>query len=121
MITYSSTASAHVAECPGFVDITDDIQELLAGSNIKDGVVTLFTADESAALVVNERESGLLTDMKTAVNRVSSGARIPRLGLRSVVFPAVDGRIYLGGWQRVMLVGLSEAGVKNVVMQVTGE
>lgn len=110
-----------MAECPGFVDITDEVQRLLGASKIKHGLVSLFTADESAALVVNERESGLLSDMKDAVGRLSSGAGIPRLGLRSVVFPAVEGRMYLGGWQRVMLVGLAEAGTKNVVVQVTGE
>ncbi len=106
---------------PAFADITDEVQAVVAESGVEQGLVSLFTADETAAIVVNERESGLLADMENAVARLSATSGAPRIGLRSVVFPAVRGVLYLGGWQRVMLVGLAGEGPKQIVVQVTGE
>jgi secondary thiamine-phosphate synthase enzyme len=107
-----------------FVDITDDVENALAGSGISSGQVTVFTPDGSCVLVVNERESGLMKDIREAMERLQadcSSERKALLGSASVTLPAVDGRLRLGVWQRLLLVELEEARTRKVVVQIVGE
>jgi thiamine phosphate synthase YjbQ (UPF0047 family) len=43
------------------------------------------------------------------------------IGSTSVVIPAVDGRLRLGTWQRVLLVELDEPARRSFLVQVVGE
>jgi secondary thiamine-phosphate synthase enzyme len=86
--------------------------------------VTVFSPDTTCALLVNERESGLLEDIKRAIARLNpngSDARAGMLGATSVVLPAVDGHLRLGTWQRVLLVELREPSQRSIVIQIVGE
>ena len=121
----------HQTECPTrttavseFVDITEDVQGALDSSGIADGQVTVFCPETACAILVNERETGLLEDIKRAIGRLSSNGAGPRAGMvgaSSVVLPAVDGRLRLGTWQRVLLCELEGAGDRSVVVQIVGE
>lgn len=83
--------------------------------------MTVFSLEDSSSIVVNERESGLIGDIKQALERLGNGGRRPLVGSASAVLPAVDGVLRLGEWQRVMLVELDEPAERSVLVQVVGE
>jgi secondary thiamine-phosphate synthase enzyme len=107
-----------------FVDITDDVEATVAACGISDGQVTVFSESSSCALVVNERESGLIEDIRKTVDRLdSAGSRSDGhlIGSNSVVLPAVQGRLRLGTWQRLLLVELEKPDTRRIVVQILGE
>ena len=124
MRTHQIECEAKTNAAPSFVDLTEDIQRTLDESGISDGQVTVFSPNTTCALLVNERESGLLEDIKRAIVRLSPNgddARAGMLGATSVVLPAVDGQLRLGMWQRVLLVELEEPSQRSFVIQIVGE
>ena len=124
MRTHQMECEAETKAAPSFVDLTEDIEKALDESGISSGQVTVFSPDTTCALLVNERESGLLEDIKRAIARLSpngTGARAGMLGATSVVLPAVDGQLRLGMWQRVLLVELQRPSRRSIVIQIVGE
>jgi thiamine phosphate synthase YjbQ (UPF0047 family) len=123
MRTRQAECTVSTLAVPDFVDITDEVQEFLEGSGIYDGHVTIFSRSSSSPLIANERESGLLKDIKTAMARLDGTLRDgrPIIGSTSLMLPAVAGKLRLGTWQRVLLVELSQAGPRSVIVQIVGE
>ena len=124
MRTHQDRCVAVTARAPDFVDITSDVEAALGRSGIRDGHVTVFSSEESCALLVQELESGLLADIEQTLDRLGAmrrRARTALLGSASVVLPAVDGRLRLGVWQRVLLVELVEGRPRSVTVQIVGE
>lgn len=124
MRTFSAERSISTTGSPEFIDVTDEIVEELSRSGIRSGMVTVFSLQDSCALVVNERESGLLSDIKLALERLDvehARNRKTMIGSTSVVLPAVDGRLRLGTWQRVLLVELDEPAPRAFLVQVMGD
>jgi thiamine phosphate synthase YjbQ (UPF0047 family) len=107
-----------------FVDITDEVQDAVSASGLRTARVTVFSPGEGCSLVVNERESGLLKDIRRAMDRLGAAGPMERtktVGMRSVVIPVVDGRLRLGTWQRLLVFELEEASDRHVVVQMVGE
>ena len=124
MRTHRDDCSAQTREVLDFVDITDDVQATVGDCGINDGQVTISCACSSCVLIVNERETGLLDDIRRATARLAApGAaeRYPLLGTSSVVVPAVAGRLRLGMWQRLLLVELERPDTRKIVVQIVGE
>jgi secondary thiamine-phosphate synthase enzyme len=124
MRTHQVECTARTRDVPGFVDLTDDIQRAVTASGISDAQVTIFSPHTTCPLVVNERESGLLEDIKRTIGRLNSNGAEQRAGIvgaTSVVLPAVEGELRLGTWQRVLLVELGEPSERSVVIQIVGE
>ena len=124
MRTHQVECETKTKAAPSFVDLTEDIQKAVGKSGISNGQVTVFSPDTTCALLVNERESGLLEDIKRAIVRLNPNgdeAHPGMLGATSVVLPAVDGQLRLGMWQRVLLVELREPSQRSIVIQIVGE
>jgi secondary thiamine-phosphate synthase enzyme len=124
MRTFTAERTLRTTGMPEFIDITDEIAEELASSGIQSGMVTVFSLQEACALMVNERESGLLSDIKSTLERLDvlhAKSRKTMIGSTSIVLPAVDGKLRLGTWQRVLLVELEEPAERQVLVQVVGE
>lgn len=124
MKSHQVQRTAKTPGAPGFVDLTNDIESALRASGIKDGHVTVFLQHGGCSLFVNERESGLLADIKSALLRLSiagSHEGHTMIGSSSVVLPATGGHLALGTWQRVFLVELEEPSDRDVVVQIVGE
>lgn len=122
MTTFEKRVSTRTKEAPDFVDVTDEIAEAVGLSGISNGRATVFVPEDSCSIMVNERESGLLADIKRTIDRIAPGtAGGSVVGSSSVVLPVVDGRLRLGTWQRVLLVELSEACDRSVDIQIIGE
>ncbi|MGH2808179.1 MAG: YjbQ family protein [Actinomycetota bacterium] len=123
MLTHRAECRALTSQPPDFVDLTDDIQDAVSTTGISHGRVTVFAPDAACAILVNERESGLLEDIKGTIARLHARSDKGKavVGSSSVVLPVVDGKVSLGTWQRVLLVELGAASERNVAIQIVGE
>ena len=117
-----------------FVDLTEKVQNIVAKSNVKNGLAHVFAPHATGILVLTEYEPSLMSDLKETLETL-----IPRRAsyrhpsnahshLRSVflcpdrTLPVVDGRVVLGTWQSLVFV---ETDVyprqRTIVVQVLGE
>ena len=103
-------------------DLTGVIDDVLGASGIADGHVTVSTREPGCALVVNERETGLISDLKDSLARLDDGNGSGlSLGSTSVMLPAIEGALAVGTWQRVLLVELDSEASRTVVVQIVGD
>lgn len=103
------------------VDITDEINNLLAKHKVKDGVCVLFLTHTTAALTTADLDPGTDLDHLDAFEEI-----VPKLNYRhphdpshtgdhilsaligtSLTIPIENGELTLGTWQRVILVEFS--------------
>ncbi len=117
-----------------FVDLTDKVQEVVAQSGIRNGIVHVFAPHATGVLILTENEYGLLSDIRNFLEHL-----IPKDGrythpsnahshLRSVLLPPdktlpiVDGKIEFGTWQSLVFV---ETDVhprrRTIIIQAIGE
>jgi len=117
-----------------FIDISDNVLEVVATSGIKNGFAHVFAPHATGVLVLTENDPALLQDIKTFLEQL-----VPKHGsynhpsnahshLRSMLLPpdktlpVVDGVVEFGTWQSLLYV---ETDVypreRTVVIQVMGE
>ena len=130
---------ANTTEKTDIIDITPQVKKEIKGSGIRNGNVTLFTPGSTAGLTTIEYESGVINDLKKAIERMApediyyehnerwgdgngySHVRSAIVG-GSFTVPVVDGRLVLGTWQQIVLMDFDNHGrTRRVVVQVTGE
>jgi secondary thiamine-phosphate synthase enzyme len=116
------------------IDITDSVNSLIVKSKIGDGITLIFTKHTTTALVVNEYEPGLVSDIETLLDRL-----IPKLDykhdriddnadshLRSILLqsslalPVKNSRLDLGTWQRVLFIELDGPRDRKVTVKTLG-
>lgn len=121
-------------------NITKSVADVLSGSQLKAGIVTVFVKHTTASVMIIEDEPGIRADTKTfwdrivppdprwEHNRVNSGEDNGHSHLRgqlqgpSVTIPFADGALLLGTWQQIVLVDFdTRARVRELVVQVLGE
>lgn len=131
---------------PEFIDITDEVQNIIAASGAQFGQVTILSTHTTAAIVVNEHEPLLLEDMarvleemapvdakyehndftKRTVNMeegecMNGHAHCRHLFLgASETLPILHGAMPLGKWQRIFLVELDRARDRKVLVNIVG-
>jgi secondary thiamine-phosphate synthase enzyme len=117
-----------------YVDLTDHVQEVVAGSAIKNGVVHVFAPHATGILVLTENDYALLNDIKAFLEEI-----VPKRGayqhpsnahshLRSMLLPPdktlpiIDGHVEFGTWQSLLFVETDVYPRKRtLIMQVMGE
>ena len=121
------------------IDITPQVQEQLAETDISDGTVTLFISGSTAGISTIEFESGVLSDFQSMWERNvpqdipykhdrawgdgngHSHVRASLLGA-SLVIPFSDKRLALGTWQQIVLVDFdNRPRSRQIVVQIMGE
>jgi secondary thiamine-phosphate synthase enzyme len=121
------------------LDITGAVDRQLRGSDLKNGIVTLFTPSSTSALTTIEYESGAVHDLQQLFDRIvppdidyrhnlrwgdgngHSHVRHALLGA-SLTIPFVDGRMTLGTWQQIVFVDFDvRARSRSLVVQIMGE
>lgn len=124
LATFTTNCTTTTTAALDFVDLTEDIQKALIESEISEGRVVIFCSDKDCALLLNERESGLLSDLRSTIERLrphSNGSRNTLVGSISLTVPVVEAKLGLGTWQRVLLVELAGPGERSVSVQIVGE
>ena len=117
-----------------FVDLTDQVQEVVAESAIKNGLVHVFAPHATGILVLTENDYALLNDIKAFLEEIIPKRRAyqhpsnAHSHLRSMLLPpdttlpVIDGRVEFGTWQSLLFV---ETDVyprqRKLIMQVIGE
>jgi secondary thiamine-phosphate synthase enzyme len=102
------------------IDITLKVERKIGKSGVTNGAVTLFVPGSTGALTTIEFESGVVNDLKKAIERMApediyyehnerwgdgngySHVRAAIFGA-SLHIPIVDGRMTLGTWQQLVL------------------
>lgn len=135
------------ASMPEFVDITDEVEDLVAKSEVRNGIAVVFSTHTTAGIVIQENEPLLLQDMKTAIERFSprnthyrhndfevrtvhmhedecpnghSHCQHLLLGTSESI-PLIDGDLTLGEFQRIFMVELDDQkDFRQILVQVIG-
>ena len=96
------------------LDITNDVKREVAGAG-GSGIAYVSPNGEPALVRVQERESGFFEDLEGMLERlvpfeVEERPRLVSLllGPRTEQIPYVDGRLCLGHYQRIFLVGFED-------------
>lgn len=130
-----------------FLDLTDRVEAIVAESGTRTGLVNIQTLHTTTAVIVNEHEPLLLTDLAALLERLAPQDEVYRhdnvtlrttncvLGERpnghshcrslllgaSVCLNVVNGRLQLGRWQRVFLVELDGPRTRDVSVMLAGD
>jgi secondary thiamine-phosphate synthase enzyme len=120
-------------------DITDDVAELVAGSDVTEGIVVVSVTGSTGAITTIEFEPGALKDLRNALDRIApvsehyehnarwgdgNGFSHVRSALlkTSIGVPIVDGKLVLGTWQQIVVLNLdNREREREVVAVVCGD
>ena len=123
------------------VNLSDDIREFAETAGIEDGYIQISSLHTTAALMVNEWQDALLTDVRAFLERI-----VPRENyykhndpefsdcdrkngdshLRNVILnhcisiPVAEGKLVLGRWQSLILAEFDGPNQRKVFMQSFG-
>jgi thiamine phosphate synthase YjbQ (UPF0047 family) len=96
------------------VDVTNEVAHSVSAAESPSGIA-FVAAGEDGFIRVNEREDGFFRDVGALLERLLPYGAASReqllgllLGTRSEGIPFAEGRLCLGRWQRILLVGLRE-------------
>jgi secondary thiamine-phosphate synthase enzyme len=125
-------------ECD-IVDITPQVAQQLAETDIRNGTVTLFISGSTAGISTIEFESGLVSDFEGMWERNVprnipyahdsrwgdgngySHVRASLLGA-SLVVPFTDKRLTVGTWQQIIVVDFdNRPRSRQIIVQIMGE
>ncbi len=118
------------------IDISGDVQRLVAGVGVAEGSASAFVRGSTAAITTMEYEPGGVHDLQAMLDRLipAAGAyehnrlnhdsnshahqRAAIVG-SSEVIPVVEGRLALGTWQQLVLIDFDDhPRERTVVVQV---
>ena len=121
------------------IDISREVQEGVLQSGIQDGNIVLFISGSTAALTTIEFESGVVNDLRKAIERFApkdipyehdrrwgdgngySHVRAAILG-PSLIIPMKRGKLLLGTWQQIVLLDFdNRPRRRRVTAQIMGE
>lgn len=121
------------------IDLTEQVSGVLRDSFVQNGAVALFIPGSTAALTTIEFESGVVNDLKKAIDRIApenmyyehnerwrdgngySHVRAALIG-PSLYIPVVEGKMTLGTWQQIVLLDFdNRPRERRIVIQISGE
>lgn len=138
MKVYHHVISFSTRERFQLVDITEMVEEAVAKSGVSNGIVVVHAPHATAAIVLNEHEEGLMSDIidklkeltepgsgKWRHNMIDDNAHA-HIGSAIVgaerVLPVVNGRIARGTWQNIFFVEMDgPRSRREVIVTVMGE
>jgi len=122
------------------VNITNEVSQAIAQSDIADGIATVFNVGSTAGVTTTEYEPGLVNyDIAAAFEKIApekaryeheetwhddnghSHVRASLLG-PSLSVPIVDGQMTLGTWQQIILVDFdTRPRTRTIICQIVGQ
>ncbi len=119
------------------INITNDVERILAKSGIKEGMILVSAMHITAAVYVNDAEDGLIHDIDEWLEKLApfrKDYRHHRTGetngdshLKSllmhheVIVPVTDGKLDFGPWQQIYYAEFDGQRKKRVIVKVMGE
>ncbi len=135
---FTDTISLTTKGFTDIIDITDKVTSVLEESKVEDGLVTVFCSGSTAAITTIEYESGVINDLKKAIERIApsnipyehdrrwgdgNGFSHVRAALMkpSLSIPVVKGKLVLGTWQQIVFIDFDNRGrQRSLIVQVIG-
>ena len=118
------------------VNITDRLAEIVAQSKVQDGFCLVSAMHITAAIWVNDEESGLKQDLMEWLDKIAppgdyrhhqtgednADAHLKRTVLHhQAILPITKGQLDLGPWEQVFYAEFDGRRKKRVVVKVLGE
>lgn len=121
------------------INITDAVQNCIADSGLREGVVTIFTPSATSGITTLEYESGCIQDLQRLFEEILASDRAYAHNLRwgdgnghsharaalvkpSLTVPVCDGMMTLGTWQSIVLVDFdNRSRERKLVVQIMGD
>jgi secondary thiamine-phosphate synthase enzyme len=120
-----------------YVNITRNVEEVVASSGIREGMVLVSAMHITAGVFVNDAESGLLADIDEWLEQLApfredyrhhrtgetnGDAHLKNLLIHhEVILPITDGKLDLGPWQQVYYAEFDGQRPKRLVIKAMGE
>lgn len=135
---YSSQVEIHTRGNSEMFDLTDQIQNIITNSGVREGIVSLFTPSSTSALTTIEYEDGALDDLRRALDQIAPQDAEYKHNLRwgdgnghshlraaligpSLTIPVNNHRMILGTWQQVLFIDFDvRPRQRNIVVQILG-
>lgn len=120
-----------------FINITPKLEKILQESKIQEGLMLVSAMHITAAVYVNDDESGLIEDIQTWLKKLApenpnykhhqTGETNAHAHLRNLILhhevtlPITKGEFDLGPWQQVFYAEFDGRRKKRVIVKVIGE
>ena len=120
-----------------YINITDEVQDIVTQSGIKEGMVLVSAMHITAGVYVNDAESGLIKDIDSWLEKIApfdinynhhrTGETNGDSHLKSLVIgheiivPITDYRLDFGPWQQIYYAEFDGQRRKRVIVKVMGE
>ena len=120
-----------------FIRITDEVSDIVRKSGVKEGMVLVSAMHITAAVYVNDWESGLIHDFETWLEKLApsglayrhhqtgednADAHLKRTLMgHQVILPITEGKLDLGPWEQVFYAEFDGQRRKRVIVKVMGE
>jgi secondary thiamine-phosphate synthase enzyme len=139
MKVHTSTIQIKTRGETDIIDITERVKEKLTSIHVTNGSLLLFIPGSTAALTTIEAESGVVNDLRKAIERIApetipyehdrrwgdgNGYAHVRSALigPSLTIPIVSKNMLLGTWQQIVLLDFdNRPRNREVVIQIMGE
>jgi len=118
------------------IDVTAQVESFIKESGVKNGLCLIHSLHSTTAIIVNERENGLIQDLIHEVQKVfpreaewlhnriddNADAHLASAFIgSSKVFPVKDGEIVRGVWQNIFLLELDGPRARRIIIEAFGE
>ena len=119
-----------------YINITGEVNAVLEKSGINDGMVLVAAMHITAAVYINDAESGIIQDIDDWLQKlapegpeyhhhrtgeVNGDAHLKNLLIgNQVIIPITDGRLDFGPWQQVYYAEFDGQRKKRVIIKVMG-
>jgi secondary thiamine-phosphate synthase enzyme len=121
------------------MDITDEVEQIVIESKIKNGIVTVFVTGSTASISTVEYEPALVEDVRERLEVIAPRAMRSRHSqtwgddngfshIRSTIIgpgitvPFTDGQLQLGTWQQIVVIDHdNRPRSRRVFVQAVGE
>lgn len=135
---FNSDLSFKTSGDTDIIDITNQISRKVAESGLMEGQVLIFIPGSTAAITTIEYESGVVHDLKDALERLAPEGIFYRHNARwgdgngyahvraalmgpSMTVPLVGGRLVLGTWQQIVLIDFdNEPRDRKILVSISG-
>lgn len=120
-----------------FINISGEVEKAVRKSGIREGMVLVSAMHITAAVYVNDAESGLIQDIEEWLQKlapegpdyhhhrtgeVNGDAHLKSLLMHhQVIVPITEGRLDFGPWQQIYYAEFDGQRRKRVVIKVMGE
>jgi len=120
-----------------YVNITDKVESALEKSGIREGITLVSAMHITAAVYVNDAESGLIADIDEWLDGLApfgkdyrhhrtgednGDAHLKNLMIHhQVIIPVTDGKLDFGPWQQVYYAEFDGRRRKRAVIKIIGE